>query len=410
MWRKPIEARGETETLDEAMERLSHDARLRERADAELRAAASQEPLIADSLRTPQSPPFHCEGPSMDSHVRRMLIVLYALTEKKLRLLGLEEFRRMKGYEGEVEELQQTLLEHVALFECFALLHDAAKWAAISFTSIPGSEGERLGFDMGGMAHWHEIGVSDRAKLRERYLELYAAFARERAQEPERAVQQAFFEAYGIQIHYHGHDRMIHAPAYRALLRRMCQAHRLTDRDEALLEEMIAHHLDAFGDFAHKADPSRVGRFHHLAADRGFDADDFIDLLQGGLFLDGVCGSARRSPHGGVWHDPTPLINFLRAEHDYAPWAREEKEKRRAEERKKLRNQRFRETGLDGVALMEVFKMEPGPRLGKALAIIHAAVLGEGPWPKLPDATRKELDGRAARFYALEFEKAEDSE
>lgn len=406
MWRTQAgEARGDSEALDAAMRRLEADAALRERADAELRAAAAQEPLLAESLRTPQSPPHHAEGPHMDSHVRRILTVLYALAAGKLRLTDLEEFRRMKGYGGEVEELQETLLEHVALFECFALCHDAAKWASISFTSLPGSEGERLGFDMGGMAHWHEVGNSDRAKLRTRYLALYAAFARERAHEPERAVQQAFFAAYGISCHYYGHDRMVHAPTYRALLHRVSAAHRLSDCDEALLEELIAHHLDALGGFGADAEPARVARMRHLADRRGFDADDFLDFLQAALLLDGVCGSARIGRHGGLWHDVTPLANFLRAEHDFAPWAREERERARAEARRRARNRRFREAGLDGVALMDLLKMEPGPKLGKALAVIQAAVLGEGAWPKLPPDVRAELEARAGAFYQGEFDK-----
>lgn len=406
----PARADGETEGLDQALERLSHDAALRERADAELRAAASQEPLIAESLRTPQSPPYHAEGPAMDAHLRAILVALYALQAGKLRLLGLEEFRRMKGYEGEVEELQETLLEHLALFECFAICHDAGKWATLSFTSLPGSAGERLGFDMGGTAHWHEVGHSDRAKLRERYLALYAEFARDRAHQGERATQRAFFDAYGIECHYHGHERMVHAPPYRALLRRVSVAHRLGDREEALLAELIANHMAPLGDFARSADPARVASLRHLARSRGFDADDFVDMIQAALFLDGVCGSARLAPHGGPWHDPTPLTNFLRAEHDFAPWAREENGKRRAAERKSEVNRRFRTAGLDGVALMGLLKVEPGPKFGKALALVHAAVLGEAPWPAMPAETRRELDARAARFYAMEFEKAEDSE
>ncbi|TAK04096.1 hypothetical protein EPO34_03000 [Patescibacteria group bacterium] len=403
-------AHQETEYLDAAMRRLEHDAALRERADAELRAVASQEPLIAESLRTPQSPPHHCEGPAMDSHLRRILTVVYALVGGKLRLLDIEEFRRLKGYEGKIQDLEETIKENAALFECFALCHDAAKWATLSFTSLPGSRGAALGFETEPMAHWHDIGVSERAKLRARYLELYDMFASERAQEPPRASQQAFFDAYGIQCHYPGHDRAVHTPNYHGLLHRVCDAHRLTDRDAALLEEVIAHHLDAFEDFSRRANPARIDRLQKLATDRGFDGDDLIGLMQAALLLDGVCGSARHSPHGGVWHDPTPLIHFLRAEHDYAPWKRAEKEKRRAEDRTRDRNRRFRKAGLDGLALMDLLKMEPGPKFGRALAVIHAAVLGEVPWPKLPEDKKKELEKRATRFYALEFEKDGDGE
>jgi hypothetical protein len=410
MWRtRSVHKRGETEYLDAALERLARDARLRERADAAIRAAARQEPLFEEALRTPQSPPFHCEGPFLEDHLRAMLVALYGLAEEKFHLIDVEEFRRLTGYEGEIDEMEEMAKENLALMEAFVLCHDAGKWAALSFTSEEGSEGRRLGFQMRRESDWHEIGVPERAKFRAKYLELYDAFAAERAEEPSRAVQAAFFSAYGIRAHYPGHERLVHASVYHGLMHRFAAARRLTDRDTNLLEDLIANHIDAGLAFAETAEPGKADRFVKIAADREYDADDFLDLLQACLFLDMACGSARRSDHG-PWHDPSSVINFLRAEHDYAPWKRAEKEAVREEEKKRARNRAFRAVGLDGVALMELLRMEPGPAFGEMMRRIQAAVVGEGPMPKLPKGVAEEVGTRAEKFYEATFEKGGSDE
>jgi len=410
MWRTgSVHARGESEYLDAALERLSHDARLRDRADAMLRAVATQEPLFQEALRTPQSPPFHCEGPFLEDHLRAMLVTIYGVAEEKLHLVDVEEFRRMKGYEGEVDELEETIKENLALVEAFVLCHDAGKWAALSFTSEEGSEGRRLGFQMERMHDWHELGVSDRAKFRTRYLELYDAFAAERAEEPPRFLEHEFFLAYGIRCHYPGHERLVHASVYHKLMHRVAAARRLNDRDANLLEDLIACHIDAGLSFTDRPDPAKVERFVKIAADREYDADDFLDLLQACLFLDMACGSARRAD-GEIWHDPSSVLNFLKAEHDHAPWKRAEKEHVREEERKRGRNRLFRTVGLDGVALMDLLCMEPGPQFGEAMRRIQAAVLGEAAMPKLPKDIAGEIGARAQKFYEASFEKGGSDE
>jgi hypothetical protein len=402
MWRtQATHKRAESEYLDAALERLGKERALTSRADATLRAAASSEPLLADALRTPQSPPNHCEGPFVRDHMRIMLTVLYAVVEERLHLIDIEEFCRLKGYEGEIEELEETLKEHAAFFEVFALCHDAAKWSAISFESAPGSRGAALGFQSPRMAAWDDVGISERAKMRERYLELYDAFSSERANEPGPDQQTSFFDAYGIRIHYTGHDRLIHSPAYRALLYRLCAAHRLSDQERNLLEDVIAHHLEPIYDFSEPR-AARMERYYEIARQRAYDSDDFIDLLQAGLFLDEVCASQRRSLHG-LWHDSSILVNFLRAEFDFAPMERAKKAREREQERTRLQQRMFREAQLDGIALMELIGMDPGPRFGQLLRAIHAGVLGEGELPAFPPRIKNELQRRIDRFYALAF-------
>src|SRR3989339_868685 len=147
MWRtQSIHQRSQTEYLAQAINRLDQDKDLARQADSLLTAVSTQEPLIKDSLKTKQDPQAHSEGPYMDAHLRRMLVVLYAVLEDKLHLIDIEEFRRMKGYEGEIDELEEIMKEKVAFFETYILVHDVAKMHSIEFLSSNESRGERLGF------------------------------------------------------------------------------------------------------------------------------------------------------------------------------------------------------------------------------------------------------------------------
>ena len=408
MWRyQSVHVRGDTRWLDEALYDLVRDPGLRARADATLIRAAATEPLLADALGTPQSLPHHAEGPFLEHHIRRVLIVLYAILEEKFHLIDIEEFRRWKGYEGEIDELEEMIKEHAATMETFALCHDAAKGATALCDAEEGSRGASLGFVMRPSHAWDEASF-ERAQQRRAYLGLYEAFAREHSNEPETVIEAKFYDAYRIRVHFPGHDRAVHTPVYRSLLYRVGQARRLSVDEIARLEDIIALHLRPATDF-NAVRPERVRRYVGLAQERGYDADDFVDLLQAGVFLDMVCGSPKRSAQG-LWHDPNPLINFLRSEHEFAPWLRAEKEKHREEERARIRNRRFRKVGLDGAALLKLLEMRPGKRFGELLKEIQAAVLGEGELPALPPEAQKEISRRTEIFHAGQFEKSGEDE
>ena len=405
MWRLDSEhERQETEYLDHAIERIEHDEHLWKHAEAILTGASAQEPLIAQSLCTPQDVRFHAEGPSMRDHLRIMLEVLFAITEEKLHLIDIEEFRRMKGYEGEIDELEETFKEHVAFFLAFTLFHDATKWLTTCFTSPRGSRGEALGFTT-PRAHHLDGAAHMRAKQRGQYLELYHAFEATLAGTLSQEIQTQFFLTYGIQVHYPNHARKIHAPVYEDLLDRVCAAHGLTSRDRDLLDDLTAHHMEFTVEF-NRARPSAIRRYTHLATKRGYDADDFLDLLQGCLFLDGVCGSKRLSPHG-YWHDPMPIVNCFVSESDFAPWRREQKEVEREQQRARTRNRIFHEVGLDGVALMDLLGMESGPEFGATLRQIQNAVIGQGDMPRFGARTDRQISERAAKFYEQTFQKGD---
>lgn len=404
MWRRDsVHERGETEYLDSVIARLERDTHLFKHAESFLEAVEEQEPLIAESLRTPQDVRYHAEGPFMRDHVRLMLMFLFGLVEEKAHLIDIEEFRRMKGYEGEIDELEELIKENISLFQVFALCHDVAKWQTITFTSRNGFKGEALGFHTPHAHHFDEA-AHERAQKRAAYLELYSEFSRTEFRGAPRETQRQFYLVYGIDAHYPGHARKIHAPVFEDVLDRMCRANRLPPRDRDLLDDLIAHHLEVVDDFS-QPQPSRMHRYLQLASHRGYDADDYIDLMQGCLLLDMV--GSKRSNVRGSWHDPTAFINCLKSEHDWAPYRRAQKEVLRAQEEKKKRNRVLKEVGLDGVALLELLGMEPGAEFGRALRRIHAAILGQGEMPELGQNANQEIEGRTGEFYKRIFQQGE---
>ncbi len=401
MWRfQSFHERGETEYLDQVIERVRADERFYKRAEAMLSGASEAEPLIADSLRTPQDIRYHAEGPFVHDHLRYMLMGLYAIVDEKVHLIDIEEFRRMKGYEGEIEELEEIIKENAALFEVFTLCHDVAKWATVRFVSREHSRGKEKGFHMNKDAYVH-ASQAERAKLRTRYLELYQEFEQDHPGHSARELQREFFLTYEIEAHYPHHARQIHAPVYESLLDRFVVAHELPSRDQDLLGDLIGHHMEFNKDFL-EVRPERIRRYSHLAQARGWDADDFMDLIQGCILLDMVFGSTRLSAHG-YWHDASPLTNILQSEHQYAPIRRVEKMKDRELQEKQSRNNVFREVGLDGVALMELLGTEPGPKFGKELRRIHSGILGRGDMPKFGKTIDHEIEKRALAYYKKTF-------
>lgn len=392
--------KNETEYLDDAILRVLHDADVCVLADALIAGAAESEPLIAEALQTPQDVRHHAEGPFMRAHVRNMLCVLYAIQKEKLHLIDIEEFRRLRGYEGEIDELEEMIKENVGLFEVFVLVHDAAKWACVVFSAQVGSKGERLGFNA-PLTYEFDVDAKRRVELRDAYLELFHEFSLAHRNESLMEVQKRFHETYQIDIHYPHHDEMIYTPVYSALLDRFCAAHRLPAHDRNMLEDLIGNHMRFNYDFL-RVSPNKINRFVHLANKRGYDADDFMDFLQGCIFFDMVCGCCRLNARGCT-HDATSLTNCFKSEHDFAPEHRAEKEALRQYEALRKRNRAFQEVGLDGVALLELLAMEPGQVFGNLLRQIQSAVIGEDVMPLLNPKQKKEIESRAGKYYQTVF-------
>src|SRR3989338_3670738 len=285
----------ETEFFEVIMKRLEHDSLLVERAESILHAVSVSEPLIADALKTPQDIRFHNEGPFVKDHLRLMLIVLYAIVEGKLHLREIEELARLKGYEIEIEELEERIKEHVSWFEVFIYCHDATKWESIVFRSKEKTRGAALGFNT-TLTYEPDVDFVNRTTWRRAYTDLYQQFEALHPNESPQEIQTLFYMTYEIDIQYPHHDRLIHTPVYHALLERFLIAHKLTDIHSEMLVDIISHHL-TLARFRER-ETSSFSRFAHLARVRHYDFDEFVDFIQGVLFLDFIAASKNASAHG----------------------------------------------------------------------------------------------------------------
>lgn len=393
----------ETDFFNAHMSHLRRDRFLFERADAMLHAAATAEPLIADAMKTPQDPRYHAEGPFVKDHLRLMLMTLYGILEGKMHLKQIEEFARLRGYELEVDELEERFKDHVAWFEVFVFCHDATKWVSVVFRSPEKSRGAELGFNT-HLTYEPDVDFAQQAERRAAYLELYSQFADMHPNESPHAIQTMFYATYEIDVKYPHHDRLIHTPVYHALLERFFTAHKITDVHAGMLEDIIAHHLQ-FKKFA-RLETSPFSRFVHLASVRHYDLDPFADFIQGALFLDFVAGSVRFDGHS-YRHDVGFLIHALRAEHEIDPARRLEKQHAHEEQEHRDRLRLFQEVGLDGVSLLELLGMEPGSAFGRVLKQVQGAVVGKNEMPTFSKSVHRELSSRVAAYYEKAFVKGE---
>jgi len=321
----------DTMTILSALNMLERDALLVERVHTVLRDA-EQEPLIQQLFQTPQSPEYHAEGPIVKHHVRQMLLSLFGLLEGKFSLLKMEEFAGRKELRDDVVEMEQVIKENAATFEVFAILHDVGK----PFRLQKGSDG------------------------------LY---------------------------HYHGHEKEIFRPEVQELLHRLADQYRLTAHDRAMLTEMISLHMEPLRRFSNAHEPKDIDVLTRHITKRALDADDFLDLLQGGVLLDQVLGSFQHVGEKRVVQTDQ-LINFFIAEHAYAPWKREQRAQKHQAVQRQMEQAIFHEVGLDGDAMMKLTGMKPGKPLGALLQSLQRAAKGIEETPELPEGFQNEIRSR----------------
>ncbi len=379
--------------LDEVLSDFAHDPFLREWTDQIINEAKAKYPALREALNAPQSANHHGEGPMIEDHVREILKTLYALVEGRFRLSEIEEFARLGGYEGELEELEETIKERAAFFKAFALLHDIGKGAAISFTAEEGSLGAEQGFGQSIALGWGEYGGEERYAAQRKYEDLFDRFAAEHPDLTSQEIQAEFFRKYKITIHHHGHARLIHLPMYEEVARALAEEYRLTEDDTDLLIELCASHMDPLHKFWHDAQAKDYDLMVKHAVEVGRDPDDFLDLLLAGTFLD-VPGGSLQLVNGGYHRPSAALINFMKAEHDYMPHRRAQTEQARAERMLKQKREVYRQVGLDGDTLLDFMGMTPGPDFGKLLKEIQGAVERPEMMPDLSPALRPEVSKR----------------
>ena len=304
----------ETEHLQTIANRIEHDEAFTKKAE-EVLLRWQNEPLMAGTYETPQSSHFHAEGKVVRDHLRYILTALFAIVEGKVHLAEIEEFARLKGLNREVQEMEETIKEHGATLEVFALIHDVGKQFCVS--------------------------IDD-----------------------------------NNEIHYHGHEKSVWRKDIQDLLQKMAAVYRLSEHEAERVALLTSHHLFLMHHFNHGHDAKKIEVLNALATKAGEDADDFFDLLQACALLDQVFGS-RMQVNEKRTVDYKHLVNSFIAEAEYAPWKREKREQELLEEKRRKINKLFKEVGLDGSSMMRLLHL-PGSRdFGILLKSMQAAARGE---------------------------------
>lgn len=403
MWRnKAFFTPTETRFLADWMQDIKGSVFLQKKANSVLDEFRTT-PQILRMYECPQTPVYHAEGPFVEDHVRLILLSLFAILEGKLPLLGIEELRRLKGYEGEIEEMEEVIKEHAATFEAFALCHDIGKPLTISFDAQKGTDGASLGFSSVPEDLWHPGHPQDQQQmLLKKYQTIYAEFAKHCKEINSADCQEEFFSCYKINLNYHGHAHSIFQKDLQRVLKNVAKQKRLTERQTEDLFLMIDVHMKVIHAFKQGINPVGYAFLFEYAKKYGADVDDFLDKLQAAVLLDVVCGSVRRDAHTH-WHETATIENFLRSEYASFPGKQEETLHMREQKEKEKWQKRFRDFRLDGVSLLELLQTKPGPEFGKQLKQIQEAALQKAPLPDLPQKVQKELERRIVIFSHTKF-------
>ncbi len=327
-------------------------------------AAEAVAPEVTMLRTTPQSPPYHAEGPMVIDHLERMLTGLFAIVQGR-SLLHIEEFAREQSWHPMLHELEQTIREQAATLEAFVFVHDLAKASTISFESPAGSVGAGEGFVKDARL--------DADVLSTRYGKLVRAF--EASHEPEDAaiLVQGFYDQQHIRVHYYGHASEVMNDRYDTAREALSDHFRLTDRDREMLALMVRSHIDVIKFFNHGPDPAKMSLLVKRANKVGLDGDDVLDLQLAALLLDTTIGSLRYE-EGRSWVDVDPVEGFLQSELHGAPGRHQRRVDRLQEQERRALKGAMERAGIDAMQIIEMLDLPVGPGRAQVLQDIARLV------------------------------------
>lgn len=338
---------------------------VREQAREMMVRAEEVVPELKEWLTTPQSAPWHCEGPHLADHVERILVGV--LSDGSLA--DIEEFAREKDLALDVEALQATLHKHRDLLLAFAVLHDAAKPATLAFDAPEGSRGASEGFMVR-----HKEGMKKATEAEKmRYDKLYRAYVV--SHEEQNAVQGmiGFYEAYGIAAHYLGHESEGVTPAYTADRQTVLQAFGVPAANVKLLTELIRYHIEVLGSFVGKADKLKYEVMMARAGKAGLNVDVFLDLMLAVAYLDAVAGGVVCTD-GKAAAQTQLVINILRAEREACPKRHEERVRQAESEKKRQYKAALDKAGISGEEVFKLLHTPFGPERGVLMEQVWLAI------------------------------------
>ncbi|MFH1088968.1 MAG: hypothetical protein V1716_00915 [Candidatus Uhrbacteria bacterium] len=388
MWREwTFHQPAESEFFDVAMNRIVIDGDLVKKADEVLVDFRGKAAEVV--LSCPQSADSQAEGAEVRDHLRLMLQTVFAVLDEKLHVGDIEELRRLKGFKGELDEIEEIIKEKVASLEVFILAHDLGKPEVVIFNARDDSSKHH---DSLSVAWQH----GDRADSIKKYQKIFRDFAKKNSDLSAQEIHHQFFIENQISINYHSYAKQIAHPDRREILNKLAAEHRLTPEDAEDIFHAILLHEHALDSFGREANVAIYNYLMDYCTKHGRDADDFLDLFLAIMFIES-CASPRFGVKG-IYFDLSAVINFLTAEREFAPWKNEERLKRRKDKKLKIERVHLRAAGLDGDSLMKLLGMKPSPAFGGLLAQIHAFARGEGFLPALPVKISEEICRRVDRL------------
>ncbi len=343
---------------------------IRREVDDLFQEVAAKVGAVKRFRNTPQSAPWHCEGITVDVHVKRMLGTIQAVVQGA-DLLTIEEFSREKTLHEGLVELQEVIREHAGFFLAYAFVHDIAKPDVVFLEALPGSKGAKEGF-----VEARRKGLGDVEQI-QHYFKLFKSFLvkHEGSEVPESMAN--FFDEYEIQVHYYNHDRVGSGDSFASVREVIASQFRVSADHVDSLRLLTKRHMQTMSFFLNGVNVEKYDFLAQQAGRDGYDADDYLDLALGCLFLDVTAGSLAYE-HGQFSAQYQPVLNCLRSE----LMAREERKHRRSKKReeafRRRRKQVLEEVGLAGDVLFSLLNVPFGPGRADVVQKISDAVDGRG--------------------------------
>lgn len=261
---------------------------------------------------TPQSGPYHTEGPAVRDHIIRALSGLFALAAGDVQLLDVEEWRAGKEYEGFFLRLNETLTREKVFLAAYILAHDIGKKDV--------AQEDALG--------WHYHGHA----------------------------------AKGAEVGY--------APFREACLR-VCAG---KSSEAKMLRELVRLHMDMIYVMQAEKEQALLLFAKSLAKKQGINAERFMALLPATYCIDALLGSL--SVHEASFQTAGHLIFFAREEYRVFPELREHDARVKARNEKRNRLARYRAAGLDYDEWFVILHTPHGKERGEVAAILDRFIRG----------------------------------
>ena len=352
-----------------------------EEAQKQFRANTRYVSILRDLEVTPQSPPYHAEGPFVSDGVIRALAGLLAVLDEA-SLLCIEELVRERHLLEEIRDLERIIKEHAASLSVYIFMHDIAKPRTLVLDTPKGSRGEAEGFSV------HDANKNRVSSPRERelYSKLFRAHEARQSLDKKFSVA-SFFDTYEIHAHYpnHGKKGLEVAGAHFDML---SDQFRLRPRERELVAFAILNHMEAIERFGKKDNKIAFEKLISKSHKAGLDANNVFDFMLAAVFFDACVGSL---PYIEGRFEPSVelVLRMLRAQDDFAPSRRVARRKRIEEQEELFLRDVLRRTGLDGDSVFALVQMPFGSKRGKVLQAIRFAVTHPRRDVKLPIASHE---------------------